>query len=521
MSLSSVILGLIIITSFIFHLIILINSDLTFFSDDAIYASLARFFTEGNFLQAFHPTWPPLYPALSALAYLVTSNWEASLRLISTVAGVLIIVPLYFFLRQTLSEIYALLFVFSITFFEPLLKFSLLPLSDSLSTLFIISAIIVLLANFENSKNLLLGGIFTGLIFLTRSEGTVFFGLILIFLLVYLSIKKKFLRIALFIVAFFLTISPYLIAVRIQLGEWTLSQKFSAQIQQEHAFALKNQTTWAQEVTSVKSPNYSSPYFRGGTNYLIDNLSSFIKLFKQKLVSWQRLFLSLFPFWSQVLIILGVLNIFKRRLFWNVSFITFLLICAIPVTIFTTPIADTRYLLWTFPFFLYFSYLGTVTMLTFLTSFLKFKLTPITLGSLVFSPFLLSLLLPSFWAEGVFNPVTTYAQTFTKVHYRSQLPRIGNWIKLNSLKPHPKIMMRHEMLEFYADGETIYLPQGSLNQIISYAKSKEVNYLVAWERELAADEDLVKLFSENFHHVSITKVYSTLTPDGMLVIYSL
>lgn len=512
MSLSGVILGLIIVTSFIFHLIILINSNLTFFSDDAIYATLARFFIKGNFLQAFHPTWPPLYPALSALVYLVTKNWEMSLRFISTLAGVSIIVPLYFFLRRTLSEIYVLLFVFSITFFEPLLKFSLLPLSDSLSTLFIISAIIVLLVNFDNSKNLLWGGVFTGLIFLTRSEGTMFFGLVLIFLLIYLLIKKKFLRIYIFIVAFFLTISPYLITTRIQLGEWTLSQKFSAQIQQQHAFALKNQTTWAQEVTSVKSPNYSSPYFRGGTNYLIDNLSFFVKWFKQKLVSWQRLFLSLFPLWSQVLILVGILNIFKKELFWKISFITFLLITAIPMTIFTTPIADSRYLLWTFPLFLYFFYLGIVTLLTFLT---KEK------GLLAFSPFLLSILLPSFWVEGIFNPVTIYAQTFTKIHYRSQLPQIANWIKVNSLKPRPKIMMRHEMLEFYADGETVYLPQGSLDQVISYAKSKEVNYLVAWERELAAEEDLLKLFSEDFQHPSITKVYSTLTPDGMLIIYSL
>lgn len=521
MSLSSTILGLIIVSSFIFHLIILINSDLTFFSDDAIYASLARFFIEGNFSQAFHPTWPPLYPALSALAYLVTNNWETSLRFISTVASVLIIVPLYLFLRRTLSQTYALLFVFSITFFEPLLKFSLLPLSDSLSTLFIISAIVVIVSGPDNLKNLLLGGIFTGLIFLTRFEGTMFFGLFLIFLLIYLLIRKKFLRIAIFIVAFLLTISPYLIAIRIQLGEWTLSQKFSAQIQQEHAFALKNQTTWAQEVTSVKSPNYQSPYFRGGINYLIDNLSFFIKWFNQKLFSWQKLFLSLFPFWSQVLMLLGILNIFRKKLFWTISFIIFLLISSIPVAIFTTPIADIRYLLWTFPFFLYFFYLGIITLFTFLATFFKLKSTPLTLGLFVFSPFLLSLFLPSFSIGGFFDPITTYAQTFTKVHSRGQLRQIGNWIKQHSLKPHPKIMMRHEMLEFYSDGEVIYLPQGSISQIISYAKSKEVDYLVAWERELAADEDLIKLLSPDFQHPTIKKVYSILTPDGMLVIYSL
>lgn len=525
----NLILGLIISISFLFHLIILTNSSITFFSDDAIYASLAKFFSEGNFAKAFHPTWPPLFPALSALVYFFIQDWEISLRVISMMAGVLIIIPLFFFIKQNLSTHHALLFSLSITFFYPLLNFSLLPLSDSLSMLMIVWAIVVISSCFNSFKKIFIGGVLTGFIFLTRSEGAMFFhlflSLIAFYLIIHIFLKKKLelinlAGIPIFVIAFLLIISPYAIATRNQLGYWTLSQKFSAQIKQNHAFALRDGTAWAQEVTSIKSPNYKSEYFRNGTTYLLDRFDYFARLFNQKVASWKDIFLSFFPSWSVLLIGVGILNIFRKKLFWTIFFIIFLFIIAIPATIFTTPIADVRYLLWIFPFLIYFFYLGLITSLTILLEISKIKLTRFLKLAIILLPFIASLTLPSFYLEGFIHPLI-YARTITKVHNRSELKDTAKWINENSQKSNPKIMMRHEMLEFYANGETIYLPQTSLEEVVSYAKKNKVDYLVAWKRELIGENDLTPLFDSNFQHPMLERVYSIQTKDGPLIIYSL
>ena len=88
----------------------------------------------------------------------------------------------------------------------------------------------------------------------------------------------------------------------------------------------------------------------------------------------------------------------------------------------------------------------------------------------------------------------------------------GEWLAKNSKVSEPKIMMRHEGVEFYSDGFTVYTPQGlTIPQTTEYAKKNRVDYLVAWTEELSDDQDFslpkpVFKYPENFPKIIIYQI---------------
>lgn len=520
-------LFLLLFVSFFYKLLIILNSKVTFFSDDAIYASLAKFWYEGRFNLVFHPTWPPLYPFFAAIAFVFTNNWENSLRVVSALSLTLTLIPLYFLLVNRIGKITTIVALLIFSFYNPLLFISIFTLSDSLAIFLTILGLTFFYFGLIQTKinYYLLASTCFGLLYLTRSEGTLFFSLSLIFLLIYLTAKifiekklniKRFVYIPLFIVVFFITASTYLIATSLQLGYWTLSAKFSAQIQQGHAFEFKNQTTWSQEVVSIKSPNYKSVYFNNGTDYLLDNFVKYSRWFDQKLVRWQELFLKFYPLWSIPIILVGILGALKRN-FWGIIYLIYLLVVTIPVTIFMTPLPDIRYLAWTIPLIIFFLLVG-LDSLVYLTCRLFNLKFPKLILLLISTITLLKFPLLNF--EEVLNPIK-YTGMITSYHYKPELINLAKWIRLNSKNPQPKIMIRREAVEFYSNGQTIYLPQAPLEITLKYAKRNKVDYIIAWDNELEKDNDLKILLDENLKHPSLKKVYILKKERLKIIVYTL
>lgn len=522
-------LFVLLILSFLFRLVIILTSEVTFFSDDAIYASLARFWVQGELNHVFHPTWPPLYPFLSALIYFFINSWELSLRLISSIAGVLIILPLYFLVKQILTKTNTLLFCFTVSFFPPSINLSLMPMSDTLATFLIVTSITLIFLGLYSKKDkfFFFGAFFLGLAALTRSEGALFFSLSLVYISVYFLINSiisnkrelilkilslKILTILLFVVIFVLTLSPYLIFIKGTIGSWSLSHKFSAQIQQGHAFAFNERgSTWSQEVVSLRNPNYESPYFKNGMGYLLNRFNFFRRWFNEKLDKWEKVYLAHFSLWSVVLLLFSILGIFNKKLFWSLGYVFFVLITVIPVTIFSTAISDIRYLLWVIPLLLMLFFLGA-------ERFMKiFGLKTNIVSSVLF--FIIIILIAKFSPEQ-FN-IITIPQDLTRTHYRQEVIDAAEWINNHNKKTHPKIMMRYEAIEFYTDGEIIYMPQISSDQILKYAQLNKVDYIIAWERELSKDENLQGLLDINIEHPGFKKVHQIPEEQPKIIIYVL
>lgn len=513
------------------RLLIVLNSSFTFYSDDAIYANLARFLTQGKFEKVFHPFWQPLFPTLSTIIYLFTHNWEIALRVVSVLAGTALSIPIFFLVRQILSALHAILLTLFITFTQPIINASLVPLSDMLAALFITSSITLVFIGLARRENnlLILSSLTLGLTFLTRQEGIMFFGLTLIFFLLYFPVKIFQRKVTMeqitntlfsFVIIFAIVSSPYIVAMSTKFNELTLSQKFSAQIQQEHAFKIRdNGTTWAQEVWSVKSPNYQSPYFENALPYISKNIFWLWDWFYKKIDGWQQNFLSNFPAWSIPFMLIGVLSLLKKQEYlWSTAYLIFITATAITITIFSTALADIRYLLWVIPFLLYLFYSGIKTIIEIIFhQFLHLKLQSQRFEFGILTVVLL--LLPSFSANTIFNPLE-YANSFTKNYYRKEILKASEWLNDNTKEPNPRIMMRHEGIEFYTNGETIYLPQElSLNETLSYAKKNKADYLVAWVEELSTEESL-SLLNPELKTPGLQRVYQYPEKNPNIIIYS-
>lgn len=494
---------------FLIRLVILLKSSYTFYSDDAIYASIARMWIEKDFSRVFHPTWPPLFPALSALFYLVTTNFEFALRFVSLISGILLLVPAFYLMKKTLSSSHAWAFIFSLIFISPLLLMSLFPLSDSLAMLLTISGLATFFIALKEStkriqnKFILIGSFLFALNYLTRPEGSMFFFFTMVFMFFYFLAKLEFKRILIIfplaLCIFLFTVSPYAIAIRFQIQEWSLSPKFSAQIQQGHVFTLNNRnTTWAQEVGSVKNPDYSSPYFKNGFGYVLDRFSSLKQLYAQKQKRWVEVFLKIFPVWSVVVILIGLTNIFSKKLAWPLLYLLFIMVTSVPLTIFTAAQFDIRYLAWLIPLLLYFFYLGIEKVF-----YIFFRIPQIFIPS-IFLGFFLTF--PGFSASYIYNPLR-FAEDFSNTYDKNELKEVGLWIKKNTSQPNPRVMMRHEGVEFYSGGETIYLPQVTYEKLVEYAKTNKVDYIVAWDENLSYDDKLSILMDQKSAHPGLGDVY--------------
>lgn len=479
------------LTIFVHRSFILAHSRLTFYSDDAIYASLARFFYEGNFAKAFHPTWPPLYPLLSSLTFLLIGSWEKALQLTSVIACALTPVPLYLIGRHFFGQKVLAIFTFTLPFASMFVDYSLQPLSDMLATLLILFcfAFTLELINKPSFKNAVFSGVFFGLTFLTRSEGYLLFLATLIFLtlvsVTYL-IKRRppktlVVSIGVLIASFFVVASPYLIATRVQLDRWSLSHKFAAQMKQWRAFEIKKgDRVWSQEIVSIKEPKYSSDFFVGGAEHVLEYSDWFAWWFLQKARTWSGVFVKFFPPFAWPFMLLGILRIFTRKHGKKLAYLAILLATAIPLTIFGTPLADIRYLLWTIPIFALFSLLGVTTIF-------KSHLLQIVFG--------LALLMSLFEVENLVRP-KAFANSFSDNHERPEIVLAGEWVAKNSSGNEPRVLMRHEGVEFYSDGITVYTPEGlPIPEVINYSKDNKVEFVVAWSDELHGDNNLSPLLA--------------------------
>lgn len=515
---------------FFFQLFLILNTKLTFFSDDAIYATLARLFYNGNYSQIIHPFWMPLFPILSSITYSFIKNWEISLRLVSTLSTTLMLIPLFWMAKNSLSPLISIIFIVSLISNFIILKVGIFPQSDALATLLLISSLSFFYYSFFTNtlkrKNLfiLLAATFCGLNFLTRPEGTLFLTIYLSFLTIYFFVEiiflkkysyKQFLILPAFIFVFLSTISPYVLSLSAKLGYFTISPKFNAQIQQEHAFAYKNMSTWNQHTSSAKNPNLKSAYFKGGTDYILDNTNRLKIWFFQKMESWWRIYKINFPLWFLYLLPFSFLTAFRKKYTWSTLFVFYTILIAIPVTIFSTAITDIRYLLWTIPIFLFLFLLFCDYVLNLIKESELFPKKYLNLLPLI--PLFLIFTFDSTLKQEFLSINKSLIAPFDQINYRPELLGIAN--QLQKTKPNPKIMMRHEMLEFYTDGEIIYTPQTSIENVINYAKTTKTDFIVAWKRELEGEKELEELANPKFENSNLEKVYFINTSDGPLVVY--
>jgi 4-amino-4-deoxy-L-arabinose transferase-like glycosyltransferase len=213
--------------------------------DEGYYLILARNLIAGNgytFNGLPNVVFPPFLPLLIAFFYLICQDFQFSLIFITAISGGLLGIVSYKIAQKKFSALIPVLCAFLVFFIYQLnafLPFHTKPYvhvlyrgSDILNCLLIITSVFLVLRLVEKDKYLfaVTAGVFFALSYLTRPEGILLFLMILVclVLLKILSLASiSYKKIFVFLLAFLLFASPYILYIKNTTGKWGLSGKIS------------------------------------------------------------------------------------------------------------------------------------------------------------------------------------------------------------------------------------------------------------------------------------------------------
>lgn len=490
------------------------------YSDSANYASLALRFAQGNFDKAIHVWWLPFYSFAGGFFYQFTHDIDRALLFVSMFSGIFLIVPVFYLINEVTKDKLLSFMGAILAAFNPVsIRNYLSLLTENLYTFtLILSCYLAVFALKRNSKiTALAAGVSFGLSFMTRNEAAaflIFFWLFCLFI-IFLELLKGFLwgnkthknqgkikiknmkfyplnivlgvlRIVrsngiiqlmlLSMFAFIITIAPYYLFMATKFGYINLSARYKAANHSYHpnSLAPNHKTTWSQDIWSVDSLNYKSIYLNTDPkkvkfNAYIDDLidgstkraNKYIGIFREEFGD-RTLILMLFG----LIYSLGLL-IFRKRPNEKVLILLNLFLITGPIMVLPfLPGAERRYMLWIYPFFYIFIFVGFYS----LKHFLKSKYIGYLITASAFYFFILTfksylaVLPPAFGTLGNTNDYIEVSEFIKKQ---------GN--------TNPRIMSRREAIAYYAKGETIFVPDDDItqNEVRDYLRYWKVNYIIA------------------------------------------
>lgn len=487
------------------------------YSDSVIYMSMARRFLEGQSEYLLHPMWPPLYPLISALFYLVFQDWLTAARLVSVVFGSLLVIPIYFLTRDLFGKYTAVLTSLIVILLKPLTVASTAPLSESLVVFCFWSGFYFLWRSLRGKHLIfaLLSGIFWGLAYLTRPEGVfalIGFSVFTLAFLVLINVakvlknffpkktfsQKRLLMILLLaILGFALTYFPYYAGMRAKYNKSFMIGKASAIFNLSGGATKLNKartSTWAQDIWSLRTFNPKSEflYFYGYEDPEA-NKQLFRDAWIRMGIFWQRFFYDYFGPIGIALALIGSVKVFlEKKLFFFYSLSVFLVMFT--GMSFFAPSAQERYIYWTLPLFL----IAITAGIKFLATL--FKRWQAILALLIFITFIL-INYQSFMFLHIGPPAKDLAPTDSIV----SLILTDDWFTRNH--PEAVVMAGHERAIFNSRGLLIYSPNTqSPQEFLDYARLKKVDYIVASRGEIPAAVEY--LFKEPKDYPGLLLEYS-------------
>jgi len=328
--------------------------------DSERYIYLARALISGDYTHALHYHYPPLLPALIALAKMACGNLETASRAVGVLAGALTVLPVYLLALRLFGRRAAILAsdFWAFRFFT----YSSFFLAEALGTLLIFLAILTGLAALERKKIpfFLFTGILYGLAFLAKPEAWAYFLMFLaltIFLSLRLSKGKRGVNMGplaatclVLIAGYFLMAGPYLWAYHGDTGQFSLNPKAHTLFILHNLYSPLN----AQYDIREDARGYYTPaeriYLEGNktplpgsvAKILWNNRSSFPGIYKHRLALSLRYIIAGFylqpiaPFIWPLLVLAGLWPRLKPKTWpWEIYLHAFALIPVFSVPLFS------------------------------------------------------------------------------------------------------------------------------------------------------------------------------------------
>ncbi len=459
-----IILAGVVMLAFLFRF--LIASTDVMYPDSCLYLSYAKSIVNGkftvNFLEGREVILPPIFPLFTAIFSFFIKDVELSAILVSSIAGALLIIPVFYISKTVFNEKAAWISV-ALVFISPaLINWSTSMLTESVFITAFISTIAIGLYSIGKGRREYLGlcGAIAGVAYMSRVVGLILvpiLGFWIIFneirivkLIDYGKIiKDMVISGIIFILGFIIISAPYLIHIRSHYGNWSLAGGYSSitrVLVDEGASKVEDWEVLGSKETVKES--FIAKFTRKVNTNLADYSSAL----------WKILYFTVF---------FAVLGIYLRwKVMWVVSFMLIYFIAFLTMP--STPTIDERlrYLSPVIPLFLVMASGGIVRMKDWVKgNCINYAVIPVAV-IIIFLSFIPSikeypLSLNNIWNQRVNSNIREQA---------------GVWMRDNLPKP-VRLMARKPVTPYYADAQWFTTPP-SYPEVLELATSKNVDYIL-------------------------------------------
>jgi 4-amino-4-deoxy-L-arabinose transferase-like glycosyltransferase len=429
-------------------------------NDSAAYGFMARDFLKGHYIKGLSSPAPPLYSFLIFLFSPDTAYVEIIGRFISLFIGTLTIIPLFFLVKKAIGQKEAIFSAILYSFHPYLVTYSGMLLTEATYWGLLVLSVYFFWTGLEKQVTWKIGlaGCFLGLAYLTRPEGIGYVLVYLIWIVVEGILKKgwfkKIALIGVLMLSVLIFVTPYVIYIHQETGQWLISKKGS--ITQSQFFKKGvEEADPAKDIEQNKPIEKNSKILRIGQNivhFLPFVIYHYLRAYHFSL--WLFLFFGLIRVRRKVI----TYELFLASL---VLFHLFSLSTFVPSTIrFAVPVI---------PLSLFWAGTGILEIKKYLE---KIKIFNPEKVIFLFIIIVIVIQLPQ--------------SLIPERKHRAEQKKVGLWLKQNT-SPDAIIMSNSPQETFYADREFMIFPKGvstpgnpgkSYNEIINYAKTNGVRYIL-------------------------------------------
>ncbi|MFQ5639593.1 MAG: ArnT family glycosyltransferase [bacterium] len=492
-----------------------------------------------GFSAVLHTYWSPLLPALISIFCVFLDDYVFAGRMISMIAGSLLVIPVYFLGKYVYDKWVGLLAAGIVAFFPPLAFQSTQVLTEPIYMLLATCAVLfgLRMVHRYSTGFALLAGLVAALAYLAHPQGIGFF-LVLAFWIVFGAVSKLFLirplrmvyLLSSFLFGFLIAAAPYLWYLKKTTGHWTFSAKASANLQM-----AAPQQGEGDPFRSLDSNNQSVPIdqifhqgnflqsTRGGSKPVREVrlgrvLFKYVKNLTNVLASAIPPLLTTVPL---ILLAIGLLGSEwqpgkGKMIFYLLSFVGFFWFILIP-----SFHINLRYFSPLWPVCSLWMAKGVVNLQEWLSLNMsvrkrakKMGLSPAVLSAVFILTTVLALgFMPEFGR--------VLARTPDNGDYWAdpvEQKKAGLWLKENTTGPRI-IMSRGHAVDIYAGNyditQSVTLPKASLERVLEYAKYRNVDYLVVNERYIKSYPEMNVLLETRDNISGLELIYDERDVSGL------
>lgn len=491
------------LAAFALRLAVLLCFEHVISPDGVEYVAHARRLAAGDLANGMSTYWPPLYPALVAAASLVFRDAEFAGRLVSTIAGALLVLPAHRLARRWYGRRAALVCAALVALHPLLVYYSTTLLTESTYTLIFTCAVVAGWSALTGTtaRAYAFAGALFGACYLLKPEA---FGFVLL-LLFMLAARRVLLKAGLLrtsvlnalalVAGFVAAASPQLLYIRWQTGEWFLSAKTSGHILQG-----------ARRAGGDAAADYA--------NGLPDALTAFVRLAKAVRFEYE-IFNLIFP---TAFVLLVALGLFRRR--WTRARAAreayLLAFVAAALAGYAVTLPNIRFLAPLVPLLLCWVSKGTLELDAWARGTLaRFNVNATFAGRVgrFTAPVVVALLVASL------APLFVYLMRGDKWGDYCGQKRAGVWMKEHA--DAPTIMSTVPVAAFYAGGRNVAVNDADdFDTLLSRARSEGARYVVVNERDFKLMGSLRTLLDARAGHAGLRLAQEFAeSPDQRVLVY--